>query len=106
MRGSLACAHDVAVPRSGDAVGDQGHSCEALPPSEGSLPSERSDHVEGGTVITGKAREREVRLMGFGLAALAVLAAALAIWVASAIGDHLHMPASSGVSVTQGASGG
>ncbi len=57
-------------------------------------------------MITGKAREHEVRLMGLGLVALAVLAAALAIWVASAVGDHLHVPAAGGAAVTQGASGG
>ena len=33
--------------------------------------------------MTGKAREHEVRVMGLGLAALAVLAAAAAVWFAS-----------------------
>ena len=43
--------------------------------------------VEGGTAMTGKAREHEVRIMGIGLAALALLAAVAALWVASAVGD-------------------
>ena len=38
--------------------------------------------------MTGKAREHEVRIMGIGLAALALLAAVAALWVASAVGDH------------------
>ena len=52
--------------------------------------------------MTGKAREHEVRLMGFGLAALALLAAVTALWVASAVGDHLRPAASlGGAQVTQ-----
>ena len=55
--------------------------------------------------MTGKAREHEVRIMGIGLAALALLAAVAALWVASAVGDHLHPPALGGAAVTQGPSG-
>lgn len=51
--------------------------------------------------MTGKAREHEVRLMGLGLAALALLAAAAVFWVASAAGDQLRAPAESGAAVTQ-----
>ncbi len=51
--------------------------------------------------MTGKAREHEVRLMGLGLAALALLAAALAIWVASAVVHRVRAPAPGGVQVTQ-----
>ena len=52
--------------------------------------------------MTGKAREHEVRIMGLGLAALAVLAALLAIWFAASLGDRLRPPAE-GTPVTQGA---
>ena len=51
--------------------------------------------------MTGKAREHEVRIMGIGLAALALLAAVAALWVASAVGDHLHPPALGGAQVSQ-----
>ena len=52
--------------------------------------------------MTGKAREHEIRVMGIGLAALALLAAVAALWVASAVGDVLHSPAPGGAQVTQG----
>ena len=52
--------------------------------------------------MTGKARESEIRVMGLGLAALAVLAALVAIWVASSVGNVLHSPATGGRPVTQG----
>ncbi len=55
--------------------------------------------------MTGRAREHEVRLMGLGLAALALLAATLAIWVAAAVADHVRAPAQSGAAVTQGTRG-
>jgi nitrogen fixation/metabolism regulation signal transduction histidine kinase len=55
--------------------------------------------------MTGKAREHEVRIMGLGLAALAVLALLVAIWVAVSIGNQLRAPASGGASVTQSSSG-
>jgi len=51
--------------------------------------------------MTGKAREHEVRIMGIGLAALALLAAVAALWVASAIGDHLRAPSLGGAQVSQ-----
>jgi hypothetical protein len=51
--------------------------------------------------MTGKAREHEVRIIGIGLAALALLAAIAAFWVASAIGDHLRPPALGGAQVSQ-----
>ena len=51
--------------------------------------------------MTGKAREHEVRLMGFGLAALALLAAVAALWVAAAVNDHLRTPALGGAQVSQ-----
>ena len=51
--------------------------------------------------MTGKAREHEVRIMGLGLAALALLAAIAALWVASAVGDHLRPPALGGTQVSQ-----
>ena len=51
--------------------------------------------------MTGKAREHEVRIMGIGLAALALLAAVAALWVASAVGDHLRPPALGGAQVSQ-----
>lgn len=41
----------------------------------------------------GAAREHEVRLMGFVLAALAVLTTFLAIWVASAVSAKVHADA-------------
>ena len=53
--------------------------------------------------MTGKAREHEVRVMGLGLAALALLATLLAIWVAASLGDRLRMPAE-GSPVTQSSS--
>jgi hypothetical protein len=40
--------------------------------------------------------------MGLGLAALAVLAALVAIWVAASVGNVLHSPATGGTPVTQG----
>ena len=43
--------------------------------------------------MTGKAREPEVRIMGLGLAALAVLTTFLVVWVASAVGAKLHAQA-------------
>ena len=52
-----------------------------------------SNTDSGGTAMTGKAREHEVRIMGLGLAALALLAALAALWVASAVGDQLRAPA-------------
>ena len=54
--------------------------------------------------MTGKAREHEVRVMGLGLAALAVLATFLAIWFAASVGAHLraHAPEAP---MTHGASG-
>jgi hypothetical protein len=55
--------------------------------------------------MTGKAREHEARLMGVGLAAMALLAAATIFWGASAIGHQLHLPADGGAAVTQGSSG-
>ncbi len=51
--------------------------------------------------MTGKAREHEVRLMGFGLAALALLAAVVALWVASAVLHHMRAPLWNGAEVTQ-----
>lgn len=51
--------------------------------------------------MTGKAREHEVRLMGFGLAALALLAAVAALWVASAVLHHMRAPLWNGAEVTQ-----
>ena len=51
--------------------------------------------------MTGKAREHEIRIMGIGLAALALLAAVAALWVASAIGDQLHAPSLGGAQVSQ-----
>ena len=51
--------------------------------------------------MTGKAREHEVRIMGIGLAALALLAAVAALWVASAVGDHLRAPSLGGAPVSQ-----
>ena len=51
--------------------------------------------------MTGKAREHEVRIMGIGLAALALLAAVAALWVASAVGDHLQAPSLGGAQVSQ-----
>lgn len=50
--------------------------------------------------MTGKAREHEIRIMGLGLAALAVLAAFFAIRAATAIGNDLRAPAQ-GTPVTQ-----
>ncbi len=51
--------------------------------------------------MTGKAREHEVRLMGVGLAALALLAAVAAFWIVSEVGHHLRPPALDGAQVTQ-----
>ena len=51
--------------------------------------------------MTGKAREHEIRIMGIGLAALALLAAVAALWVASAVGDHLQAPSLGGAQVSQ-----
>lgn len=44
--------------------------------------------------MTGKAREHEVRIMGLGLAAVAVLATLLAIWFAATLGAQLRSHAS------------
>jgi hypothetical protein len=55
--------------------------------------------------MTGKAREHEIRLMGLGLAALALLAAATIFWAASAIGHQLYAPGQGGAAVTQVSSG-
>lgn len=52
----------------------------------------------------GSAREHEIRIMGAALAALAVLAAFLAIWAATSIGDRLRSPAPN-ASMTQSSSG-
>ena len=60
-----------------------------------------SNTDSGGTAMTGKAREHEVRIMGIGLAALALLAAVAALWVASAVGDHLRAPSLGGAQVSQ-----
>ena len=51
--------------------------------------------------MTGKAREHEVRLMGFGLAALALLAAVAALWVASPVLHRMRAPLWNGAEVTQ-----
>ena len=40
--------------------------------------------------MTGKAREHEIRIMGLGLAALAVLATFLAVWFAASLGAQLR----------------
>jgi hypothetical protein len=55
--------------------------------------------------MTGKAREHEVRLMGLWLAAFAVVAVLLAIWVATTVGSHLRPPTAGGASVTQSSGG-
>jgi hypothetical protein len=52
----------------------------------------------------GTAREHEIRIVGFGLAALAVLAALLAVWAGSTLGAELRSHARS-APVTQGAGG-
>jgi hypothetical protein len=44
--------------------------------------------------MTGKARVHEVRIMGLGLAAVAVLATFLAIWLAASVGAQLRSHAS------------
>jgi hypothetical protein len=44
--------------------------------------------------MTGRAREHEVRVMGLGLAAVAVLATFLAIWLATSLGAQLRSHAS------------
>ena len=51
--------------------------------------------------MTGKAREHEVRIMGVGVAALAMLAAAAAVWFAISLGAQLRSHASD-ASVTGG----
>jgi hypothetical protein len=51
--------------------------------------------------MTGRAREHEVRVMGLGLAAVAVLATFLAIWLATSLGAQLRSHASD-ASVTSG----
>ena len=89
------------APPDGREIAAASHSREALPPPEGSLPSEEECPFKGGTVMTGKAREHEVRVMGIGLAALALLAAVAALWVASAVGDHLRAPSLGGAQVSQ-----
>lgn len=55
--------------------------------------------------MTGKAREHEVRIMGLGLAALAVLAAVTVFWLASAIGGQLRTPAPNAYAEQSGSSG-
>ena len=53
--------------------------------------------------MTGRAREHEVRVMGLGLAALAMLAAAAAVWFAISLGAQLRSHASdSSVTSTSG----
>lgn len=54
--------------------------------------------------MTGKAREHEVRVMGLGLAAVAVLATFVAIWFAASLGAQLRSHASD--ASVNGASGG
>ncbi|MCZ7587278.1 MAG: hypothetical protein M5U27_00120 [Gaiella sp.] len=54
--------------------------------------------------MTGKAREHEVRIMGLGLAALAVLATLLAVWFSASLGDRLRVP-TQGTPVTQSSGG-
>ena len=54
--------------------------------------------------MTGRAREHEVRVMGLGLAAVAVLATFLAIWFAVSLGTQLRSHASD-ASVSDGGSG-
>ena len=44
--------------------------------------------------MTGRAREHEVRVMGLGLAAVAVLSTFLAIWLATSLGAQLRSHAS------------
>lgn len=51
----------------------------------------------------GTAREHEIRIVGIGLAALAVLAALVAIWAASTLSAQLRSDARS-TPVTQGGS--
>ena len=51
--------------------------------------------------MTGKAREHEVRIMGLGLAALAMLAAAAAVWFTISLGTQLRSHASD-AAVTSG----
>jgi len=51
--------------------------------------------------MTGKAREHEIRIVGIGLAALALLAAVAALWVAAAVGDQLHAPSLGGSQMSQ-----
>ncbi len=51
--------------------------------------------------MTGRAREHEVRVMGLGLAAVAVLATFLAIWFATSLGADLRSHAPD-TPVTQG----
>ena len=52
-----------------------------------------------------RAKEHEIRIVGIGLAALAVLAALLAIWVAVAISGQLrsHAPGPQGQGTSLGA---
>jgi hypothetical protein len=52
----------------------------------------------------GTAREHEIRLMGFGLAAMALLAAIVAIWAGSTLSAQLRSHARS-TPVTQSADG-
>jgi hypothetical protein len=54
--------------------------------------------------MTGKAREHEVRIMGVGLAALAVLATFLAIWLGASLAAQLRSHASD-APVTGGSGG-
>jgi len=51
--------------------------------------------------MTGKAREHEVRIMGVGLAALALLVAVASIWAATSIVHRVQAPATGGTQVTQ-----
>jgi hypothetical protein len=52
----------------------------------------------------GTAKEHEIRIVGYGLATLAVLAAVLAIWAAAAVSDKVrsHSPSAP---VTQSSGG-
>lgn len=54
--------------------------------------------------MTGKAREHEIRVMGIGLAALALLAAVAAFWAASSVIHRVRAPLSNGADVTQAVS--
>ncbi len=74
------------------------------PPEGVTTVGVRTTNTEGANAMTGKAREHEVRIMGFGLAAVAVLATFLAIWFAASLGAQLRSHASD-ASVTSGTGG-